>query len=271
MLAPYTVKAVNTSTDSDNKIHDDATAKKYGFAGGLVPGVTVYAYMTQPLAATFGAAWLQRGTASVRFVKPVLDGEEVTISGEITSRDPQVGTTAALRLTTKSTGECATLTATIPAGAPTPLNVAMYAEAPLPSTREPGTREWFDAHPTLGTFTVPYDATQAEDYLRMVSDTLPIYRGPSALVHPAFFTHIGNRCLRTNVIIGPWIHIGSVVRHLGGARLGDTLSGRARVRSLWEKKGRDFVELDIAILANGKPVAHVLHSAIFRLPAPAAV
>ena len=73
-LTPYTVKAVNTSTDSDNKIHDDATAKKYGFAGGLVPGVTVYAYMTQPLAATFGAAWLQRGTANVRFVKPVLDG-----------------------------------------------------------------------------------------------------------------------------------------------------------------------------------------------------
>ena len=40
------------------------------------------------------------------------------------------------------------------------------------------------------------------------------------------------------------------------------------MRSLWEKKGRDFVELDIAILANGKPVAHVLHSAIYRLPAP---
>src|SRR5262245_4002734 len=99
-LPRYTVKAVNTSTDSENKIHDDATARKYGFTGGLVPGVTVYAYLTQPLVATFGAAWLGRGTAAVKFVKPVLDGEEVTVTGEITSRDGQGGTTAALRLTT---------------------------------------------------------------------------------------------------------------------------------------------------------------------------
>jgi len=267
-LPKYTVKAVNTSTDSDNKIHDDATARRYGFAGGLVPGVTVYAYLTEPLVAAFGPAWLQRGTASVKFTKPVLDGEEVTVTGEITARDPQGGTTVAVRATTPSTGECATLTATVPAGSPTPLNLALYAEAPLPAARAPGTRAYFDAHETLGTFTVAYDAVQAEDYVASVSDSLPIYRGNAGWVHPAFFTHIGNRCLRTNVVIGPWIHIGSVVRHLGGARVGDTLAGRARVRSLWEKKGRDCVELDIAVLASGRPVAHVLHSAIYRLPEP---
>jgi acyl dehydratase len=268
-LPDYRVKAVNTSSDSENKIHDDATARRYGFAGGLVPGVTVYAYLTQPLAAAFGPAWLQRGTASVKFVKPVLDGEEVHVSGEITARDPQGGVTATVRATTASTGECATLSATIPAGSPTPLNMALYKEAPLPAERTPGTREYFDAHQTLGTFTLRYDAAQAEEYTSSVSDALPLYRAPGGgWTHPAFYAHLGNRCLRTNVQIGPWIHVGSTVRHLGGARIGDTLSARARVRSLWEKKGRDFVELDIAILANGKPVAHVLHSAIYRLPAP---
>jgi acyl dehydratase len=267
-LPDYRVKAVNTSSDSENKIHDDATARRYGFAGGLVPGVTVYAYLTQPLVAALGPAWLQRGTASVKFVKPVLDGEEVCVTGEITARDPQGGLTAVVRATTASTDECATLTATLPAGSPTPLNVALYAEAPLPAERAPGTREYFDAHPVLGTFETRYDGAQAADYVASVSDPLPLYRGAGAWVHPAFYTHLGNRCLRTNVLIGPWIHIGSVVRHLGPARVGDALAARARVRSLWEKKGRDFVELDIAVLANGKPVAHVLHSAIYRLPAP---
>jgi len=267
-LSKYIVKAVNTSTDSDNKIHDDATARRYGFAGALVPGVTVYAYLTEPLVAAFGAAWLQRGTASVKFVKPVLDGEELTVTGEITARDAQGGVTASLRATTGSSGECASLTATLPAGSPTPLNVALYAEAPLPAQREPGTRAYFDTHTTLGTFVVRYDAAQGEDYVEAVSDPLPLYRGATGWVHPAFFAHVANRCLRSNVVIGPWIHIGSVVRHLGGARVGDTLAGRARVRSLWDKKGRDFVELDIAILANGRPVAHVLHSAIYRLPEP---
>ena len=267
-LPPYHVNAANTSTDSENKIHDDATARRYGFAGGLVPGVTVYAYLTEPLAAAFGHAWLQRGTASVKFVKPIMNGEDVVVTGEIVTRDPQAGITATVRATTASTGECAVLTATVPAGAPTPLNLARYPEAPLPPKRGPGTRTYFDAHPVLGTFTAPYDAKQAQDYVATVSDPLPHYRGPDAWVHPAFFGHMGNRCLRTNVIIGPWIHIGSVIRHLGGARVGATLSARALVRSLWEKKGRDCVELDIAILANGRPVAHVLHSAIYRLPVP---
>ncbi len=267
-LPEYRVKAVNTSTDSDNKIHDDATARRYGFAGGLVPGVTVYAYLTQPLAAALGTAWLHRGTASVRFTKPILDGEEVHVTGAITARDPQGGLTATVRAVTASTGECATLTATVPAGSPTPLNLALYEEAPLPAERAPGTREYFDAHPVLGTFVVRYDSAQAEDYVASVSDARPIYRGTAGWVHPAFHTHLGNRSLRSNVVIGPWIHVGSVVRHLGPARVGDVLAARSRVRSLFEKKGRDFVELDIAILANGKPVAHVLHSAIYRLPTP---
>src|SRR5207244_2048113 len=161
-LPKYSVKAVNTSTDSDNKIHDDATARRYGFAGGLVPGVTVYAYLTEPLVEAFGTAWLHLGSAVVKFVKPVLDGEEVTVSGDVTARDPQGATTASLQLTTASTGVCATLEAAIPAGSPTPLNLALYAETPLPAQREPGTRAWFDAHPTLGTFTVHYDAAQAD-------------------------------------------------------------------------------------------------------------
>src|SRR5438105_8655138 len=195
-LPKYTVKAVNTSTDSENKIHDDATARRYGFAGGLVPGVTVYAYLTQPLASAFGAAWLQRGTAAVKLVKPVLDGEDVHVTGEVTARDPQAGTTVAARATTASTGECAVLTATLPAGAPTPLNLALYREAPLPAEREPGTREYFDAHETLGTVVMPYDARQAEEYVSAVSDPLPLYRGAGGFVHPAFYTHLGNRCLR---------------------------------------------------------------------------
>jgi acyl dehydratase len=267
-LPEYLVKAVNTSSDSENKIHDDQTARRYGFAGGLVPGVTVYAYLTHPLAAALGTAWLQRGTANVRFAKPVLDGEEVRVTGEITGRDPQGGLTATVRAVTASSGECATLTATVPAGAPTPVNVALYAEAPLPAERPPGSPEHLRGLGALGTVVVPYDAAQAADYLEAVSDALPLYRGPGAWVHPAFFTQLGNRCLRANVVIGPWIHIGSVVRHVGGARVGDTLAARARVRSLWDKKGRDFVELDMVVLANGRPVAHVLHSAIYRLPAP---
>jgi hypothetical protein len=73
------------------------------------------------------------------------------------------------------------------------------------------------------------------------------------------------------VKMGPWIHVGSVVRHLGGARVGTLVATRGKVRSLFEKKGREFVELDLLIVTGdaARPLAHVLHTAIYRLPAPA--
>ena len=42
----YEIEAFNTASASTNKIHDDAVARNYGFRGGLVPGVDVYAYIT---------------------------------------------------------------------------------------------------------------------------------------------------------------------------------------------------------------------------------
>jgi acyl dehydratase len=265
----YHVTAKNTST-GENKIHDDATARRYGFRGALVPGVTVYAYMTQPLAAAFGAAWLSRGTASVRFVKPVLDGEEVTMSGVVTGRDAR-GIAATVTASTSATGECATLSATVPAGQPTPINATLYGEAPLPEPRPEATRAHWVSLTTLGTPRAHYDVAQAEAYVAKVSEELPLYRGAGGWVHPGFLLEQGNRAIDRNVAMGPWIHVGSVVRHLGGARVGERLAARGRVRSLFEKKGREFVELDVVIVAGAtaRPVAHLLHTAIYRLPPPA--
>jgi acyl dehydratase len=267
-LPVYRVTAKNTSS-GENKIHDDATARRYGFRGALVPGVTVYAYMTQPLVAAFGAAWLTRGTAAVRFVKPVLDGEELTVAGVVTARDA-AGVTATLTASTAATPECATLTATIPARPPTPVNLAAYGVAPLPEPRPEATREHWAALTALGTPRAHYDVAAAEDYVGKVGDPLPIYRDAEGWVHPGFLVAQANRAVDRNVRMGPWIHVGSVVRHLGGARVGESLATRGRVRSLFEKKGREFVELDLVITAGDRPreVAHVLHTAIYRLPAP---
>jgi acyl dehydratase len=271
LLPAYRVKARNVSSTGENAIHDDETARRYGFPGALVPGVLVYAYMTQPLAAAFGAAWLTRGTASVRFVKPVLDGEELVVRGEVTARDAR-GVTATLVAGTAVTPECATLTASVPAGQPTPVNLAIYGTAPLPDPRPAATREHLGALATLGTPEALYDAARAADYLAKVDDALALYRGAAAAVHPGFYLEQANRALDRNVKMGPWVHVGSVVRHLGGARVGDRLATRGKVRSLFEKRGREFVELDLVITAGAaasRPVAHVLHTAIYRLPSPA--
>jgi hypothetical protein len=267
-LPDYRVKARNTSSNSENKIHDDATARRYGFRGALVPGVTVYAYLTEPLVAAFGPAWLERGTATVRFHRPVMDGEEMHVTGSVTARDAR-SITAGVTGATAPEPEAATLTTTLPAGSPTPVNLAMYRQAPLPESRPEATRAYLQALDALGTPVNRYDEATAAEWLERVDDPLPLYRGSRGWVHPAFFLDQANKALRQNVQVGPWIHVGSVVRHLGGARVGEMLATRGRVRSVFERKGREFVELDLVIVAGDRPrpVAHILHTAIFRLPA----
>jgi len=263
------VRARNTWAGGENKIHDDEVARRYGFAGGLVPGVTVYAYLTRPLVAALGTPWLARGTASVRFVKPVLDGDEVRLTGAITARTAE-GLSARVTASTAPAGECAVLEATLPAGLPTPVNGALYREAPLPAERPPASRALLESLPALGTPRTHYDAALAAEYVQRVSDTLPVYGSADGWVHPAFLLDQANRALDRNVRVGPWIHVGSRVRHLGGARVGESLATRGRVRSLYERKGREYVELDLLIVAgaSARPVAHVLHTAIYALPAP---
>jgi hypothetical protein len=59
------------------------------------------------------------------------------------------------------------------------------------------------------------------------------------------------------------------VRNLSIAHVGESLSVRARVADNYEKKGHRFVDLDALVIGNGeRPIAHVLHTAIYRLRPP---
>jgi hypothetical protein len=166
-------------------------------------------------------------------------------------------------------GDCVVASVTLPAGLPTPVNPALYRPAPLPADRPLASREHLAGLTVLGTPEALNDGACAAEYAERVSDTLPLYRGATAWVHPAFLLQQANRALRDNVRVSPWIHVASVVRHLGGARVGETLVTRGRVRSLFEKKGRELVELDLLIVVgpSARPVAHMRHTTIYRLPA----
>lgn len=71
VLPEHRVSATMPADAVENKIHEHALARQLGFRGGLVPGVTVYAWMTHPVVAALGPAWLERGTFSARFARPV--------------------------------------------------------------------------------------------------------------------------------------------------------------------------------------------------------
>src|SRR3954451_17439087 len=61
-LPRYDVEAQNLSRSSENKIHDDDVARRFGFSCALVPGVEVYAYGCHLPVEAWGREWLERGT-----------------------------------------------------------------------------------------------------------------------------------------------------------------------------------------------------------------
>src|SRR5580704_558278 len=101
------VSAYNTAKQSENKMHDDTVARRFGFSGGLVPGVDVFAYMVHLPVAKWGRAFLEHGLIEARFVKPVYDGELTDIRGEESD--------GMLSIEVESRGQfCASGTATLP-------------------------------------------------------------------------------------------------------------------------------------------------------------
>ena len=80
MVSTRSLVAFNTATASENKIHDDAVASRFGFTGGLVPGVDVFAYLAHMPMAKWGKDWLTSGQMRARFVKPVYDGDTAEVT-----------------------------------------------------------------------------------------------------------------------------------------------------------------------------------------------
>ena len=68
-LPVYEVTANNYAEEAENKIHNSDVAPRFGFKGGLVPGIGVHAYMTHPIVQALGREWLERGTIEVKFLK----------------------------------------------------------------------------------------------------------------------------------------------------------------------------------------------------------
>src|SRR5215510_9145657 len=110
-LETWRLQAYNTAKQSENKMHDDTVAKRFGFSGGLVPGVDVMAYMMHMPVLRWGRAFLEHGLIDARFIKPVYDGEVTDVTAEENN--------GVLDIDVHSRGDlCATGSASLPAVAP---------------------------------------------------------------------------------------------------------------------------------------------------------
>ncbi|MBO0730476.1 MAG: hypothetical protein J2P57_14545 [Acidimicrobiaceae bacterium] len=248
-MVQHVVTARNPARASENRIHDDAVARRYGFRGGLVPGVTVYGYACAPILDALGPDWVASGSASMRFHSPCYEGEQVELS--VTE-----GAVAA------SVGDRLCASGTVAVGEVGP-ELAIPAAGP-PASRPAASEEVFNVGRVLGS--VPLDTAPdvVNDYLEAIGEPSPLYleRG---WVHPGLLLNAANSVLVANVVLPAWVHVESAMQHRRPVRTGEAVEVRARVAESFERRGHHFVALDVAWVAGDALVATARHVAIWQL------
>lgn len=249
----YRVRATNSARESENKIHDDALAARYGFRGGLVPGVTVYGYMTVPVVRDWGRAWLEHGGMSIKFLQPFYEGETVVVRARPEGDD----------LVVTAEDEQGAVRATGRASLAASQGGMSYPERPLPprSDRPQATEDNIQPGRILGSLHEPLRIWH-ETTVQELGDPLGIY---DTVVHPKVYLSLANEFLVANYRISPWIHTASEVAHRGVAFPGDTANVRGAIRECYERKGHKMLALDMDVTAGGRQIAAIRHTAIWKL------
>ncbi len=246
MISPWTAQAFNQVPDSANQIHGDELAKQYGFTGGLVPGVTISAYLIHPAVEAWGLQWLTRGAAHVRVRSPLYDREsfEVFIAEQGES---------SYRAELKRAGGIVSAVAEV--GLPEPM------EAP-PSRRGDPIAEPDYAGPAASPESwtrLQRHGCQAFRYLWPAEHEMRTYLRDECkmpeILQPAgggyanmsFILGCSNWILASNAYMNPWVHLETRSQNFQPVPAGTAIVAEMTVVDFYEKKGHEFVDVDVAL------------------------
>ena len=254
----------NDATATENKIHSDDIAKKYGFRGGLVPGVTVFGHMTYPLVSAFGERWLSKAVGEVRLLKPAYEGEQLTI-------DTQVEDDGYLVTARNDSGDLlARMTARIAERA-TPPN-PLWRTPPLASNppREEIAATNIVVDKPLAALRLQPEMADNLSIAAHLSDDLAMYSKPpvdivASPMHPLWFARACNRAFTARWIMPAWIHVGTEFVFHRPLRVAQSIEIRAIPTRVWEHKGHEFATLYLAFLNDGDLAAEARHTAIYKV------
>ncbi|MBT4160459.1 MAG: hypothetical protein HOE54_04080 [Gammaproteobacteria bacterium] len=242
MFADWTGTAFNQVPDSKNQIHGDEMAKQFGFKGGLVPGVTVSAYMIHPAVEAFGMDYLQRGSAHCRVNSPLYDEEIFEV--EVTQ-----GTDTGCATCLKRSDGVPLATADIRIESSLSDLPQIRGddigdkddEAPL------ATRENMERLQREGckAFLYRWKADhEMSTYLRDRSQMANLF-AQDGFADPAFVLGVSNWVLASNADMNPWVHLETRSQNYAAIPSDTQLLGEMSIADLFEKKGHEFVDADV--------------------------
>ena len=244
-VAPWNAIAFNQDPESDNRIHGDELARQYGFEGGLVPGVTISAYLAHPAVQAWGEDFLDHGCAHVKVLSPLYDGEPFRV--EIQDQTPSSYRARLLRAEDTVSAEATVWLEPGPPSAPErrgdPVAGKDYTP-PLSSTatwrklRDEGCKafryRWGGPH-------------LMRSYLKDAADMPTLLAGDGACANMSYILGISNWVAAGNAHMNPWVHLETRSRNYRAIAPGTDIVAEMQVTDLFERKGHEFFDADVAL------------------------
>ena len=267
-LPEYRVKAFNNKAGSGNLIHDDEFARRYGFRSGLVPGSSIYAYMSRSFVDLFGGEWLERGFAEIRLIHPVYEGEELRVTGCISSIGEDGTPTVDYQVINNLGITCAAGVAHLPAQDPDGVPSIEDYPAGRPRRNRSISLEMLNPGDPLAPISSEFTWNIHWEYCqKSIRDHHPLYQDT---LHPGWLLDQANLILAANYDLPPWIHVASVVQKYRALQKEAIVETRGRVHDKFERNGHHFIVLDLAVFAPTGCLEKIRHTAIFRIAPRAA-
>ncbi len=271
MIEAYEGIAFNQAPDSDNKIHSDEMAQRFGFEGGLVPGVTVSAYLVQPGVEVWGDAFFAGGGAHVQILKPTNHVEpfrcEITVQTDAHFESQIVNSTGRVNAVATVTRHVEEQRQPLPIFRGDPLASPDY----LPPNATP---ERFEALKEKGCLATEYlfDAANPRTWYFHTASRMPRTHQPGggdaeAVAPTSFLLGCGNWIFSANARMNPWVHLETHHRSITPIRQGETVRCEMLVEEWFERKGHLFADVIVSLFeARSKAARAVIHQrAIYRL------
>ena len=265
MIEAWEANAFNQVPESENEIHGDAVARRYGFRGGLVPGVTVSAYLMHPAAVAWGMDWLARGAGRAVVKKPLYDGMQFRVDVR-----PAGERTYDATLRDAEGAFVAEGSASVTDKAIDPPVIRGDARVQRGYERPRVSRAVMERLRETGLRAVPSrfsEEAELTGYLRDPEAMAEPYR-PSggAFASPAFLLGVTNWALSANVYLPAWLHLQTEHQSFAPVPPGSELVTELAVADLFEKKGHEFVDLELAtFFSDGRAVMSARLRAIYQL------
>lgn len=268
LLPEHRIKASIDPTDLINRIQDDEYARRYGFRAGVVPGVSIFAYMSRPLIELMGRDWLERGSAEVHFLRPVYEGEEIRVSGFISSVTGD-GALAMDYLATNNQGAtCSTGTAKLPALKLASVPTIEDYPAGRAKLHRPISLESLAVGESLTPHSSEFTWNIHWQYCRKtIRDHHPLYE---RTMHPGWLVSRASQILAVNYAVPAWIDVSGFVQNHNVLEEECVIETRGRVYDKFERDGDHFIVLDLAVFAQIRCLATIRYTAIFRIAPNAA-